>query len=67
MPSRAMLAETGMPSISSIQSIPKIGDALSGDGVALTQEWTEKSGTFFDEFEWYMQALKAERETCLPY
>lgn len=64
---RAMLAETGMPSIPSIQPIPKVGDALSEDGVALTQPLAEKSGKFFDEFEWYMRAMKAEREKGVPY
>jgi len=64
---RALLAETGMPSIPSIQPIPKVGDALSKDGVALTQELAEKSGKFFDEFEWYMRAMKAERKKGLPY
>ncbi len=56
---RALLAEVGMSSIPSLQPIPKVGDALSADGVALTQELAEKSGKFFDEFEWYMAALKA--------
>ena len=64
---RMMLAETGMSSIPSLQPIPKIGDALSKDGVALTQALAEKSGKFFDEFGWYMRALKAEREKGVPY
>ncbi len=64
---RALLAETGMPSIPSMQPIPKVGDALSEDGVALTQQLAEKSGKFFDEFEWYMRAMKQEREKGLPY
>jgi NAD(P)H-dependent FMN reductase len=64
---RSLLAETGMPSIPSIQPIPAAGKALSKDGVALTQELAERSGKFFDEFEWYMRALKAERVTGTPY
>lgn len=64
---RMMLAETGMPSIPSLQPIPQIGDALSADGVALTQALAEKSGKFFDEFDWYMRAMKAEREKGVPY
>ena len=64
---RAMLAETGMPSIPSLQPIPTIGEALSKDGVALTQALAEKSGKFFDEFDWYMRAMKAEREKGVPY
>jgi NAD(P)H-dependent FMN reductase len=64
---RALLAEAGMPTIPSLQPIPSIASALSKDGVALTQELAEKSGKFFDEFEWYMRALKAERAKGVPY
>ena len=63
---RAMLAEVGMSSIPSIQPIPKAGDALSSEGVALTQELAEGSGKFFDEFEWYMAALAAGRKLKDP-
>ena len=58
---RSLLAETGMSSIPTLQPVPLAGQALSEDGVALTQELAEKSGKFFDEFEWYMSALKAGR------
>lgn len=58
---RALLPEVGMTSIPTLQVIPSIGTALSADGVALTQELAEKSGNFFDEFEWYMTAMKLGR------
>ncbi|MGA9875952.1 MAG: NAD(P)H-dependent oxidoreductase [Solirubrobacteraceae bacterium] len=64
---RAMLAETGMPSIPSLQPIPSIGQSLSEDGVALTQQLAERSAKFFDEFDWYMRAMKVEREKGVPY
>jgi NAD(P)H-dependent FMN reductase len=64
---RALLAEAGMSSIPSIQPIPSIGTALSEDGVALTQQLAEKSGKFFDEFDWYMRAFAAERAKGVPY
>jgi hypothetical protein len=64
---RALLAEAGMPPIPSVQPIPSIGNALSEDGVALTQELAEQSGKFWDEFEWYMRAFKAERAKGVPY
>jgi NAD(P)H-dependent FMN reductase len=64
---RVLLAEVGMSSIPSLQPIPSIGSALSKDGLALTQELAEKSGKFFDEFEWYMRAMKAERAKGLPH
>ena len=63
---RALLAEAGMSSIPTVQAVPSIGSSLSKDGVALTQELAEKSGPFFDEFEWYMRALKAERGKGVP-
>lgn len=64
---RALLPEVGMPTIPSLQAIPLIGSALSEDGVALTQDLAERSGRFFEEFEWYMRAFKAEREKGVPY
>jgi NAD(P)H-dependent FMN reductase len=64
---RAMLAEVGMPSIPSIQPIPSIDKALTKNGVALTQQLAEKTGKFFDEFDWYMRAFKAERAKGVPY
>ena len=64
---RALLAETGMPSIPSIQPIPAVGEALTKDGIALTQHLAERTGKFFDEFDWYMRAFKTEREKGTPY
>jgi NAD(P)H-dependent FMN reductase len=64
---RALLAEAGMSSIPSVQPIPSIGTALTKDGVALTEQLADKSGKFFDEFEWYMEALQAARAKGVPY
>lgn len=64
---RALLPEVGLPTIPSLQAIPSIGTSLSADGVALTQDLAEKSGKFFDEFDWYMRAFKAERTKGVPY
>ena len=63
---RALLPETGMGSIPTIQAIPAVDKALSAEGVALTQELAENSAKFFDEFEWYMMALKLGREKQDP-
>jgi NAD(P)H-dependent FMN reductase len=63
---RALLPEVGMPSIPSLQPIPSIGSSLSEDGIALTQELAEKSWKFFDEFDRYMRAMKAERAKGVP-
>jgi NAD(P)H-dependent FMN reductase len=58
---RALLAEVGMPSIPSLQPIPQVGQALSAEGLPLTQALAEQTTKFFDEFDWYMSALKDAR------
>ena len=63
---RALLAEVGMGSIPTLQPVPLAGSAVSEGGVALTQELAEKSGKFYDEFEWYMKALGAQRRIGVP-
>lgn len=63
---RSFLAEVGMGSIPTLMPVPSAGDALSEEGVPLTQAMSEKTGKFFDEFEWYMKALKAGRATGVP-
>src|ERR1700677_5131412 len=63
---RALLPEVGMPTIPSLQPIPSIGSSLSEEGIALTQELAEKIRKFFDEFDWYMRAMKAERAKGVP-
>jgi NAD(P)H-dependent FMN reductase len=59
---RSLLAEVGMGSIPSLQPVPAAGDAISEEGIALTQQLAEKSGKFYDEFDWYMRAFAAERK-----
>ena len=58
---RTVLAELGMPSLPTILAIPSIGKALAEDGSA-AEAWIDKAVVrFLDEFEWYAQALKAQR------
>ncbi len=63
---RALLPEVGMPTIPTLQPIPMVQQALSEDGTPLTQAMAEQTGKFFDEFEWYMTALKLGREKKDP-
>lgn len=58
---RALLAEAGMPTIPSLQPIPAVGQALSTEGLPLNQAMAEQTGKFFDEFDWYMGALRDAR------
>ena len=63
---RSLLAEVGMGSIPTFQPIPAVNTALSADGLPLTQVLAEQTGKFFDEFDWYMTALKLGREKHDP-
>ena len=63
---RSFLAEVGLSSIPSLQPVPNVAASLSEEGVALTQDLAEKAGKFFDEFDWYMTALKLGREAKDP-
>lgn len=64
---RAILGELGMPSIPTMQSYPKVQSAFD-DNHEPTEEYTGKStNKFLDEFDWYVEALKAQRAKGTPY
>ncbi|MEZ5827265.1 MAG: NAD(P)H-dependent oxidoreductase [Hyphomicrobiales bacterium] len=59
---RTILAEMGMPSVPSVLAIPTIGSALNDDG-STNEAWIDKAADrFLEEFEWYAEALKRQRE-----
>ena len=64
---RATLAELGMPSIPSIQPMPKVQDQFEDDGTPRDASHAARLGRFLDEFEWYADALKAARKGGVPY
>jgi NAD(P)H-dependent FMN reductase len=58
---RTVLAEMGMSSVPSVLSIPSIGHTLSPDGKA-NEPWIDRAAArLMDEFEWYAEALGAQR------
>jgi len=64
---RAMLGELGMPSISSIFSIPAIGKMLTADATPTDPSMDRRFGRFATEFEWYSDALRVARQQGVPY
>lgn len=64
---RMTLSELGMPSIPSVFSIPSIGTALADDGQPTDERTTRQMNRFLDEFQWYAQALRAQRGQGTPY
>ncbi len=59
---RSFLTEMGMPTISSIFSIPRIRKSLDDTGVPLEEILSQKVGRFLDELEWYEEALQRQRK-----
>jgi NAD(P)H-dependent FMN reductase len=64
---RAMLAEMGMSSVPSILPFPKAQVLLTEDGSPTGDRSGTSADRFLDEFEWYVQALKAARAQGTPY
>lgn len=63
---RSMLAEMGMVTIPSTQPFPNVQNAFSDDGVPTDPRTDEFTKSFFDEFEWYVNALRAARAGGVP-
>ena len=64
---RDMLAELGMPAISSSFPISKVQDALDENGNPLDEKLNQSVKKFLDELEWYAGALKVARKKGVPY
>jgi NAD(P)H-dependent FMN reductase len=64
---RAMLAELGMPSISSHFPIPAIERALDEQGAPPDGTLAERFKRFAGELEWYADALRVARRAGTPY
>lgn len=64
---RAVLCELGMPSTPSLLAIGGVGDAFTDDGTPTDARFIERNEKFFQEFLWYMEALKTQRAKGVPY
>lgn len=64
---RAILGELGMPSISSIQPFPGIGDLFDEELNPQNKFIDPSTSRFLDELTWYAEALKSKRETGTPF
>lgn len=64
---RAVLAELGMSSIPSIFPVSKIYESIDENGIAKHDYLNSGIGRFLDEFQWYINALKTQRKSGVPY
>lgn len=64
---RVILGELGMPSISSMLPFPGVGQLFNDDLVPKNEMVEKSTNRFIDEFLWYIEAYKNQREKGLPY
>ncbi len=65
---RLIFAELGAPSIPSSFPISRVHEVFDENGKLIHERYEMRVKRFLDEFEWYMEALKNQRETkCTPY
>jgi len=64
---RMTLAELGMSSIPSILPVPRVQDAFTPEGEPTDPGFAKRCERFFQEFEWYAEALRRQRAEGVPY
>jgi NAD(P)H-dependent FMN reductase len=64
---RSILGELGMASISTILPFPKVGSLFSDELIPKNDIVGKSTKQFFDEFFWYAEALKKQREKGMPF
>lgn len=64
---RIILGELGMPAISSILPFPVIGSYFDNDLNPKNEKGLASTKRFIDEFIWYAEAYKSQRNKGIPY
>ncbi len=64
---RIILGELGMPAISSMLPFPSIGDLFNDDLTLKNNRIESSTARFIDEFIWYAEAFKTQRQSGTPY
>lgn len=64
---RIVCAELRMPAIPISFAISNAGKALNDDGTSVEGIYEKRSVRFFKEFQWYLEAMKTQKEKWSPY
>ncbi len=64
---RVIVGELGMPAISSILPFPSIGELFNNDLTPKNKRIESSTARFIDEFIWYAEAFKTQRQSGTPY
>jgi NAD(P)H-dependent FMN reductase len=64
---RLIFAELGAPAIPSSFVLPRVHEAFAENGDLIDNAYNKRIIKFFEEFEWYVEALKNQRAKGVPY
>ena len=64
---RLIFAELGAPSISSSFTIPRVNKVFDEDGRLMDEAYDLRVLKFLEEYEWYIEAFKNQRNKGDPY
>lgn len=64
---RQIFAELGAPAISSSFQVSKVSEVFDENGNLVKEEYERRIKRFLDEFEWYVEAFKNQRDKGTPY
>ena len=64
---RSITGELGMPSIPAMLPIPKVQDVFKEDGSLNDDAYERRTHRFLNEFDWYVEALKTQRQKGTQY
>lgn len=64
---RSICSELRMPSIPTALSISRVHDSIDENGDSVNGDYERRSKKILDEFQWYLEAFKAQREKWRPY
>jgi len=64
---RVILGELGMPAISSILPFPAIGNLFNDDFTVKEDRINRSTNRFLQEFFWYVEAFRNQRQKGVPY
>ncbi len=64
---RAICSELRMPSIPTAMSVSKVHESIDENGDSVNGDYERRSKRFLDEFQWFLEAMKTQREKWRPY
>ena len=64
---RLICSELRTPGIPTSLPVSRVHDSINDDGTSINGDYERRSQKFLDEFTWYLEAFKNQREKGKPY